>query len=237
MLNLIGLGLNKDGLSLESLEAVKESEKIYLENYTVDFPYSLEELEKKLSKKIIPSNREIVEQHLDEILKEAKSQNVSILVYGNPLMATTHVTILQEAKINHIETRIFHSASIFDAISETGLQPYKFGKTASMPNFEADSYIEILRENQGINAHTLILIDIGLQLDKAIEKLSQDSEKSKIQLNKILICSRLGNKDSRIYYDSPRELQPKKIKAPFCIIIPGKLHFVEEEFLENFKNA
>src|SRR3989344_428372 len=100
MLYLIGLGLSKNSLSSEAQEIVEKSHKVYLENYTVEFPYSLEELEKQLGKKIILANRDAVESHLDDIIKEAKKQDVSILVYGNPLMATTHVTILQEAKNN-----------------------------------------------------------------------------------------------------------------------------------------
>src|SRR3989344_9349030 len=104
-------------------------------------------------------------------------------------MATTHVTILQEAKNNKVKTSVIHGASIFDAISETGLQFYKFGKTASMPNFDADSYTEIIRQNLSIQAHTLILVDIGMRLEDALKKLSQNLKKSKIKVEDIVLCS------------------------------------------------
>ena len=48
MLYIIGLGLNEKSISLEGIEAIEKCEKIYLESYTVEFPYSFEELEKKL---------------------------------------------------------------------------------------------------------------------------------------------------------------------------------------------
>ncbi|KKM86908.1 hypothetical protein LCGC14_1274180 [marine sediment metagenome] len=47
MLYLIGLGLNEKGISLEGLEAVKKCEKVYLESYTAEIPYSKEDLEKE----------------------------------------------------------------------------------------------------------------------------------------------------------------------------------------------
>jgi diphthine synthase len=53
LLYLIGLGLNEKGISLEGLESVKKCTKVYLEGYTVDFPYGIELLEKILGKKIV----------------------------------------------------------------------------------------------------------------------------------------------------------------------------------------
>ena len=41
MLYIIGLGLNFDGISKFGLGVVKKCKKVYLENYTVDFPYNL----------------------------------------------------------------------------------------------------------------------------------------------------------------------------------------------------
>jgi len=39
MLYIIGLGLNERGISKQGLLALEKCKKIYLENYTVDFPY------------------------------------------------------------------------------------------------------------------------------------------------------------------------------------------------------
>lgn len=227
MLYLIGLGLNEKSISLEGLDAIKRCKKIYLENYTVSFPYSIEKLEKNIGKKIISANRELVES-MHELLNGAKKQDIAILVYGSPLTATTHISLIQEAKKQKIKYEIIYNASVLDAIAETGLQLYKFGKISSIPNFEADSFIDVIRENQRINAHSLVLVDIGLEFKEAIERLERITEK-----NKIVVCERLGNKDSKIHYASIDNLRVKNIKSPFCFIIPGKLHFMEEEVLRD----
>jgi diphthine synthase len=230
MLYLIGLGLNEKGFSWEAYQAIEEADKVYLEEYTVEFPYKKEDLEKEINKKIGSADRDFVESL--NIVSESKKQDVALLVYGSPLMATTHITLIEECKKQKIKFRVIHAGSVFDAVGETGLQLYKFGKIASLPKHEADSFMEIVKDNQKINAHSLILIDIGLELNLALEKLEKAAEKHKVKLGKIIICSRLGSDNSKIYYDNLKNLKGKKVKAPFCIIIPGKLHFVEEEFLD-----
>jgi len=226
MLYLIGLGLNIKGISQQGLEAVNRCEKVYLEFYTVDFPYSKEELEKILGKQVILADRDFVESL--KIIEEAKDIDIALLVYGSPLTATTHITLIEEAKKQEIKIEIIYNASIFDAVAETGLQIYKFGKTTSIPDFEAGSFIEVIKENLGIGAHSLILVDIGMGFENALERLRN------IDIDKLVVCSALGTHDSRIYYGTLKELETKKVKKPFCFIVPGKLHFVEEEVLKKY---
>jgi diphthine synthase len=236
MLYIIGLGLNEKGISLEGIDAIKKCKKIYLENYTVNFPYSAEKLEKVIGKKIINADRELAEGN--ELIKETKKEDIALLVYGSPLTATTHITIIQEAKKEKVKYEIIYNASVFDAVAETGLQLYKFGKIASMPkwqkNFTPESFMEIVKENQKINSHSLILIDIGLELENAIKELEESAKKYDIKLNKIVICSALGTNKKRIFYGTLNELKKRKVEMPYCIIIPGKLHFMEQEVLESF---
>jgi len=233
MLYIIGLGLNVDGISTYGLAVAKKCKKVYLENYTVDFPYSFEELQHFIDKKIIPADREKVEGL--SLIDEAKYMDVALLVYGSPLTATTHITLLQEAKNCGVRCKVIYAASVFDAVAETGLQLYKFGKIASIPGFEADSFGKIIQENLSINSHSLILADIGMELIEAIEQLEKAVEKHKVKLDKIILCSQLGTKHSKIYYGNLEELKELKgIKKPYCIIIPGKLHFLEKEVLEDF---
>ena len=226
MLYLVGLGLNIKGISQQGLEAVNRCEKIYLEFYTIDFLYSKEELEKILGKEVILADRDFVESL--KIVEEAKNADVALLIYGSPLTATTHISLLQEAKKQNIEVKTIHNASIFDAVAETGLQIYKFGKTTSIPDFKAESFIEVIKENLGIGAHSLILVDIGIGFENALERLEN------IDINKLVVCSALGTNDGRIYYRTLKELETKKVKKPFCFIVPGKLHFVEEEVLKKY---
>ena len=232
MLYIIGLGLNEEGISLEGMEIAKKCKKVYLENYTIEFPYTLEKLEEVLDKKIIPADREFVESL--QIIDEARKMDIALLVYGSPLTATTHITLLNEAKLSDVKCKVIYSASILDGIAESGLQLYKFGKITSLPKFEAESFIEVIKENQSIGAHSLVLIDIGLDFEEAIENLIKVSDKNNVKVNKLVVCSRLGCKGRRICYDNINNLKSLDIQAPFCFIIPGKLHFMEKEVLESF---
>lgn len=234
MLYLIGLGLNEEGYSREAYEIISKAGKVYVDTYTIEFPYEVSRLTAQFKgQKFIPAGREFVEGM--NFLSEAKSNDVVLLVYGSPLVATTHAAIIKEAVKKKIKIKIIHAGSILDAVAETGLQPYKFGKTTSLPNFPADSYVDVIQGNLKINAHTLILIDIGMDFQDALKKLETDCKNKKIVLKKVIICERLGLKDSNIYYANANKLKKQKVKRPFSIIIPSKLHFIEEEFLESFK--
>src|SRR3989338_1993455 len=170
MLYFIGLGLNSSGISIQGVEAARKCKKIYLESYTVDFPYTEGGLQELFEKKIIKDDREKVENM--SLIDEAIKQDVALLVYGSPLTATTHISLIQEAKASGVKYKIIYAASILDAVAETGLQLYKFGKITSMPSwkksYEPTSFMEVVKDNAKIEAHTLILIDIGLELNKAL---------------------------------------------------------------------
>lgn len=233
MLYLIGLGLNEKGISKEGLLALESCSKVYLETYTVNFPYAFEDLHLG-KKKIEALERKDVESNL--LIKEAKSRNIGLLVYGSPLFATTHLTLINDANEQGIRTKVVYAASVFDAIAETGLQLYKFGKTASMPawkkNFEPDSFIEIIKQNKGIKAHTLILVDIGLGFKRAVEQLRESCKRKEFNLGKVVVCSQLGTTNQKIFYNSLDKINSIDINFPFCIIIPSELHFTEEETLK-----
>ena len=230
MLYLIGLGLNIDGISSYGLEMVKRCKRVYIENYTVDFPYELSELQELIGKKLIPADREFIESL--NIIDEAQKMDVALLVYGSPLFATTHITLVQEAKASKTRYKVIYAASIFDVIAETGLQLYKFGKVASIPKHDADSFIDIIKDNQKINAHSLVLADMGMEVEEALEKLEGAAKKNKIKLGKIILCQSLGTRHRKIYYNTIENLKDhKNIKKPYCIVVPSKLHFVEKEVL------
>ncbi len=241
MLYLIGLGLNIDGISKFGLERVKKCKKVYLENYTVGFPYSIEGLTDIIGKKIIPADRNKIEGL--SLIDEAKKVDIALLVYGSPLTATTHITLLEEAKKSNVRVKVIYNASILDAVAETGLQLYKFGKVASMPawgikkNYQPDSFMKIVQENMSMKSHSLILIDPGLKLNDALKQLEESAKNYDISLKKILLCQRLGTRYGKIYNKTIDEFKKSKIeiKEPYSIIIPGKLHFMEKEVLDGFK--
>jgi diphthine synthase len=238
MLYLIGLGLNEKGISKEALEIIPRCKKIYLDSYTVDFPYTEQALVDEIGKKVTPADREKIENM--SIIDEAKKMDVALLVYGSPLTATTHITLIQEALASGVKYRIINNASIFDAVAETGLQLYKFGKVTSMPywkkSYEPESFMEVVKENQSIKAHSLILIDINMDISKAIMQLEKAAKNHDVKLGKLVICQCLGTKRQKILYRTIEEIREfSGVVKPYCIIIPGELHFLEKDFLKIFE--
>lgn len=238
MLYLIGLGLDEKSLSKDAIGIIKRCKRVYLDNYTVDFPYTHQALIDEIGKKFINAGREKVESL--EIVDEAKKMDVALLVYGSPLTATTHITLIQESRLSGVKFRVINNASIVDAIGETGFQLYKFGKITSMPewkkSYEPDSFMEVVKENQSIKAHTLLLIDIGLDIKKAIIQLEKAAQNHNMKLGKIVICQAMGTKKQKILYRTIEEVREfSGVQKPYCLVIPGELHFLEKEFLNNFE--
>ena len=243
MMYIVGLGHTLKDLSMNSLEALKESKEVYLESYTSLSNFKIEELENLIGKKVQILNRKGVEEE-----KPFLKDNAALLVYGDPLSATTHSEILQEAEKNNIKIEIIHAPSIMTTIAETGLQLYKFGKTASIPfwteNHKPKSFFDYLEQNQSIGAHTLCLLDLDpenekfLSISDAISRILEISKSRKSNISektKFIGCARLGMKDAVIKYGNQEELSKIDFgKAPFCLILPGKLNFMEEEIIAKY---
>jgi diphthine synthase len=238
MLYIIGLGLDKKDLSLKAIEAIKSCKKIYLETYTSVLSYSVKEIEKILKKKVLEAGREQLEGKAEELLKEAKKSKVALLVSGDPLAATTHIDLVLRAKKSKVAVKIIHAPSILTAVAETGLQLYKFGKTASIPkwqpNFEPESFYDIMIENLKIQAHTLLLLDIGLGVNEALSYIAKISEKRNddIRTKLFVVCSAVGTEKFSFKIGKIDELAKTRFALPACIIIPSALHFMEAEALE-----
>ena len=73
MLYLIGLGLDKKDITMNGLEAIKKSKKIYFENYTNVMPYSVKDLEKLIKRKVLIADRKFVEEN-ESLIEESKKQ-------------------------------------------------------------------------------------------------------------------------------------------------------------------
>ncbi|MEM5834040.1 MAG: SAM-dependent methyltransferase, partial [Candidatus Aenigmatarchaeota archaeon] len=84
-LYFVGLGIaNIKDISIRGLEVIKNSDIIFLENYTNLFESSIEEIEKFIEKKIFVLNRYDLEENYKRILEIAKEKNVCILTFGEP---------------------------------------------------------------------------------------------------------------------------------------------------------
>lgn len=250
MLVLIGLGLwNDKDISLRGLEAAKGCDVLYLEDYTSRlFGCSKADLEKLFGKKIESADRKAVES--GEVLKPAKKQKVGLLIPGDPMIATTHADLVLRAREQGIKTDIIHNASIMNAIADTGLQMYKFGRSATVTfwkeNFRPTSFYDVITDNRERGLHTLLFLDIDaengnyLTANEAIKTLlAIEGEKKKKAFTadtEILVCCRMGSPQQMIKYGRVKDLEEKDFGKPFhTLIVPGKLHDVEKEFLEGFR--
>ncbi len=243
MLYIIGTGIyDERDLSIKALDALKKCVKIYAEFYTSPIKVNIPALEKMAKKKITVLNRSEVEEQ-DIIISSAKKCDTAFLVGGDALSATTHIGFALECRKLGIQVLIIHSSSIFTAVAESGLQLYKFGRTVSLPykkdNYFPESPYENIRKNLKDGLHTLLLLDIGMTANEAMDLLLELEKKLNKKIltveTKIVCLAHLGSDEgSTIRYDRMKDLKKQDFGAlPHTIIIPGKLHFTEEEYLES----
>lgn len=236
MLLLIGTGVNND-ITIGALEELKKCDKVYAEVYTSPMLSGfLPQLEKMIGKRIIELQRDKVESSF--LITEAINKRIALVVGGDPLTATTHIVFVNECRKRNILIRVIHNSSIYSvAPARAGLQIYRFGKTATLvnprENYNPTSSLDIIRENLSRNLHTLVLLDTEpqpMKIKNALEKLSE--------FESAVVLSRVASEDERITYGNIKELleHAKDLgEPPFTIIIPAKLHIVEEEYLEWYK--
>ena len=246
MLYLISLGLyEKEDMSIKAIETAKKCDKLYLETYTNFFKDDIKELSKFIGKEITKLDRQGIENESDKLLEEAKQKNIGILVGGDCLTATTHSSLIIDAKKKNIKIGIIHGSSIFTAISETGLFLYNFGKITSIPfeNKQVEVPYNAIKENKEL--HTLCLLDLkpeDKKFMKAAEAISyllrvEAKRKEKVFLEDSLcvICAGMGGDKQTIKSGKAKDLVKEELDVfPQCLIIPGKLHFMEEDSLDKF---
>lgn len=154
-------------VTIRGLEAIKKSERVYLEAYTSILGVGKERLETFYEKEIIVADRDMVETESDDILANADKVDVSFLVVGDPFGATTHADLLLRADALDIPYTVIHNASVMNAVGALGLALYNYGQTVSIPfftdNWRPDSWLGRIRENSKLGLHTLCLLDIKVK--------------------------------------------------------------------------
>ncbi|MFH0738151.1 MAG: diphthine synthase [Candidatus Micrarchaeota archaeon] len=229
---LIGTGVAFD-LTLSGIEALRSCKEAFIETYTNPIERErIATLEGLVDKRIVKLER----GHLESpyLVEKAKTEDICILASGDPLTATTHITLVLEAKQKGIPVRVIHNSSIHSvAPARAGLQIYRFGKTASLvnprPNYKPTSSLDIVRENLSRNLHTLVLLDTEPQPMEAKAALDM---LAKSGIENVVVLSRVGEKDEKINYGKIDDLKKKSLgRPPFCVIVPARLHDLEEEYL------
>jgi diphthine synthase len=241
MLFLIGLGLwdSKD-ITLRGLEIVKNSDAVYAEFYTSKLGVGVEELEKFFGRKIEVLKREDLEDKSYRILERAKKEDIAILVAGDPVIATTHISLLIEAKKLGIPARVISNASIINAVCAlTGLQNYRFGKSATVSWQKSRHFIDVIKANLSIDAHTLLFLDLNppMKICDAVEKILELEES--LGKHFAVGIARAGSDNPAVKCDRLKRLGEFDFGEPLhtIVILSRRIHFMEYEALKLFASA
>lgn len=251
MLWFVGLGIGgSDALSDKARKIISESDIVYFEQFTspikTDDTKKLESITKGAFK-LAP--RWLVEDG-KEILESAKTSQVTLLSYGDPYIATTHIELRVRAITDGTKTDTIHASSaITSLIGECGLHFYKVGKTVTIMSGipSATAYYSTF-ENLKLGNHTIVLLEYNqnknffLDPKDAITSLL-DQEKE--QARKVfsgetygIVASRIGQDDQKIIAGKFSSLHGIDFgEAPHTIIIPGTMHFTESDALKVLANC
>jgi diphthine synthase len=242
----VGLGLGEKGTSLAGVEAIEASDTAYLERYTSPPPPGLvQSLEAATGRKVLVVQREFVEDG-KEILEKASTSRVVLAVQGDPMIATTHSDLRVRAASRGILTTVVHGATIpAAAASESGLHYYKFGGTITFTLESASLHQDVyqrIHRNLLEGQHTLILLEHDVEKDQGVDpsfvlrrllEAEKNFKRGVLSEDTLaIVLGRVGMEGDAAFGGKFGMLRGRSFGLPpHCIIIPGRLHFTEEEAL------
>ncbi len=249
MLWFVGIGISGyRGLSLHALDLLKKCDVVYVERFTSALSdIDIGSLHSVLGLEVKPVERWFVEDGR-EILENAKSGQIALVTYGDPMIATTHGELRSRAARDSIKTSVLHSASgIYSSIGETGLHHYKFGRMVTMMSDKqsAISVYNAIFDNLLSGCHTLILTEYSsgesggtfylnpIEVFKLLSEVESDQKYSVFSDSTFaVVSSRIGLDSQQITSGCVGSLARSKFgEGPHSIIITGPLHFTESEAL------
>jgi diphthine synthase len=245
-LHLIGLGLHdaKD-VTVKGLERIRSCDVVYAEFYTATLSDPHTGLEKVVGRKIQLLDRLGVEKGGTSIIDEARSKEVALLTAGDPLTATTHTDLVLRTRAAGVSVKIVHAPSIYSAAPGLlGLQHYKLGRTTTLvrpePGWSPTSPFEAIAENHERGLHTLVLLDIQsdkrylMTANEAMALLLDLAQRSAAdwftEKTEVGVVARAGSDEPFLATGPLGKLRALDFGPPMhCLLIPGKLHVLEEE--------
>lgn len=240
-------------MSVRALTTLRNCDEIFAEFYTSKLNDAQpKDLEAFIGKKLTILKRADVEEK-NLIVSAARTKKVAFIAAGDPMSATTHLDLRLRAMKENIHTDVINGVSIFTACAAAlGLQPYKFGRTVTIPfpepNFLPSSPYDNILENFSRGLHTLILLDIKQEEDRymtapmAMRWLMDAEERlGKGLINeRSLFCAaaRVGSERQALFAGYPDEVAQVDLGPPLhCLVMPGRLHFMEAQALVALANA
>ncbi|BCU71156.1 diphthine synthase [Stygiolobus caldivivus] len=251
LLKLIGLGLSSKFITQKAIDELSTSDFIYLDSYTSLSCDINEETVSTLLKKEVPiyrANRTLLENNFKNILSLLdEGKNVAIATIGDPMIATTHSSLVSEVKNRGHGYIIVPGVSVHCyIISKSLLSSYRFGKSVTIV-YPFDNKVDTtpyktLKENQERNLHTIFYLDIrdntpmnAVEAINLLIKMEEIERKNVLSLDDpIIIGERLGCEDEEVVAMKVHEVFDYKFKPqPHIIVYPSKsLHFMELEGLK-----
>lgn len=254
MLTFVGLGLwDEKDVSLRGLEAIRQADRVFAEWYTAHLGgASPEELVAFYGRDIEFLDRDPLEKG-DVILEAARTGHVALLAVGDSMTATTHVDLRVRAQSLGIPTQVIHGASIATAVAGLlGLFSYKFGRATTIV-FPDGSYFptspyDVLRDNRARSLHTLTLLDLRAAEGRYMSApegaallLRMERERGEgvfTEDSVVYAIARAGSPEPRVVRATLKALAAADLGAPLhTIVVPGNLHFVEEEAVDALAEA
>ncbi len=239
MIGFISAGFNPPAsLTQEEIDFLDKSDRIIVDTFTSPFY-----IKSYKSRELIFADRDRLENY--EWIFELEGR-IAIIISGDSFSATTHFNIYTDAIKRNIDVKVFHNATIVPlAATRLGLQLYKIGPVVSLPrfseNFHPTSPYDKIKRNIEMKLHTIILLDISppMTLNEAIDELTwlENEMRGGVfkSTTKIGVISRLGMPEEDIKFNTLERMKSESnMKPPITIIIPGELHFQEEENLSIF---
>jgi diphthine synthase len=247
MLFLVGLGLSDKDIPIGAIEICKKCD-LYIDRFTSAIGEStVSYLSRFTGKRITELSRRDMEENVNDIIGKAATNDVAILVGGDPLIATTHKILYIEATRKGVKTSVIHANSIITtAIGESGMDFYRFGGTCTIPkwseHYSPVSFYEKIEKNLRDNEHTILLLDYDsnkmstLSIKEAITALKKAEEHYKKGLiggkTKLIILHNMNGRDSKVVLTSIAEAESLDYNGVNVIILPAEPTAIEKEALE-----
>lgn len=248
MLSFVGLGLwDERSITVEGKETIAAADHVYLERYTSSLQGTTPDaLETYHNTDLTILTRADVEQSPDRLLDQAETDDVALLVGGDPMISTTHVDLRLRAAERGIDISIIHGVSIAGAAAGiTGLQNYRFGKATTLPfpgtfgdQAVPDSVRETIETNLDTGLHTLVYLDISDSGEYLHGGQAADALSSVLENRLGVVVGQAGSQSPAVVADRLDALSKRDCGDPLHIlIIPGPLHDMEATALKRFAGA
>ncbi|MDQ2051571.1 diphthine synthase [Natronolimnohabitans sp. A-GB9] len=254
MLTFIGLGLyDERSITVEGQEALRNADRAYAEFYTSKLiGTSVDDLESHHGIDIEVRDRAGVEQHPEDILEAAETEDVAFLTAGDTMISTTHVDLRLRAHERGIETRVIHGVTAQTATSSlTGLQNYRFGKATTLPfpyAHGADglpaSVTETIDANREDGLHTVVYLDIKVGHERTEEDEYMTADVGAELLAEEypdlvgVVVARAGSPDPLVEAGTMTDLAEREFGDPLhLLVVPGECHLLEADALVELAGA